>query len=77
MIMKVEITKMKIITDHNHHLAQQLIIEQWSKGQNLPDLSVPDFTDFLIEEELITEPVQLDLLYLCWLDMIQSDKTSP
>lgn len=67
---------MKIITNHNHHLAQQLIIEQWSKNQNLPDLSVPDFTDYIVEDELIVEPVQLDLLYLCWLDMIRSSKAS-
>lgn len=74
--MMMEVVKMNLVSD-NHHLAQQLIIEQWSIGQNLPDLSVPDFTDFIVEDDLITEPVQLDLLYLCWLDMIQSNKTSP
>ncbi|MBU6346837.1 MAG: hypothetical protein KGR70_16430 [Cyanobacteria bacterium REEB494] len=67
---------MRTVSDCNHHLEQQLAIEQWTKNQNLADLDVPDFTDFVVEDELVRESFQLDLLYLCWLDMLHSSKAS-
>lgn len=53
--------------DYDHHLDQQLVIEQWFKGRTLPYIDLCDFTDYVYtSDKLITDYTELDALYERW-----------
>jgi ferric iron reductase protein FhuF len=53
--------------NYEHHLHQQLVIEQWFKVRKLPTVDLCDFTDHVYTDDgLITDYTKLDSIFEKW-----------